>query len=586
MNQTKKNDVLMMNSLTSSFSSSSTTISATTVTLSNQRSLPRSKLSSLSSTVFPVPSIPFAPSRTATKGDLVSVAPMMEWTNVHYRNMVRLLSKRIRLYTEMVVANTLIYSKNRPYYLHFESVEHPIAIQLGGNEPESLAKCAAFAEEVGYDEINLNCGCPSSRVSVKGAFGASLMFQPELVRDCVRAMRQVLKKPTTIITVKCRLGADNMDSYEEFRNFVKIVSEGGCNHFIIHARKCILKGLDPHGNRTIPPLRYTWVQQIALEFPHIRFSINGGFTTWEQTEQLLSLRRTNDKYNDNTIDKQYNPYPLTILTRKQKTAEEKKKAEEDGNMGNGTSTSTVTPSSTAPTEASLAKVTTSIITDDSCNICTDFPETNTETESKVFSSSTATRKHSISSTTSSQVSESSIGKDGESFSRIFTKFQQLKLKNERTSSLTSRFPQEQFLDPASVTHVPPNVSLYGDNEAVIDSVMIGRAAYNNVWMLADTDRRIFGVPNPGFSRREVIEKYLEYVERVQSTVPPEDTNFTLFRPFEYVKPLFGLFAYEYGARQFRHAISVAIEQRKPIAKVVREAMKFIPDTVLDERPPV
>ena len=179
---------------------------------------------------------------------------MMEWTTTHYRVFMRLLSRRTRLYTEMYVANTLLHSPHAAAFLRFSATEHPIALQLGGSDPDALARAARMGEDAGYDEVNLNCGCPSPRVAGKGAFGAALMFSPELVRDCCAAMSRAVSIP---VTVKCRLGADGMNSYEEFASFVATVASGGSGvtHFIVHARHCILKGLDPKANRTIPPLR-------------------------------------------------------------------------------------------------------------------------------------------------------------------------------------------------------------------------------------------------------------------------------------------------------------------------------------------
>lgn len=224
-------------------------------------------------------------------GDLLSVAPMMEITDRHFRYFWRLLSKRSVLWTEMVVDSALLFSDKTDGFLRFNEEEHPIVCQLGGSEPATLARAAAMVKAAGYDGINLNCGCPSPRVAGRGLFGAALMFEPELVRDCVAAMREATGDSIPI-SIKCRLGADGMDSYEAFARFIAIVSSGGAQHFVVHARKCLLRGLSPKDNRTVPPLRYHWVQRAALEFPHLRIGINGGVATLTDAATLLLLQRS------------------------------------------------------------------------------------------------------------------------------------------------------------------------------------------------------------------------------------------------------------------------------------------------------
>ena len=215
----------------------------------------------------------------------LSVAPMMDWTDRHCRYFHRLLSKRALLYTEMVTTGALIHG-DVPRHLRFNAEEHPLALQLGGSEPADLAQAAKLGEQWGYDEINLNCGCPSERVQ-RGAFGACLMAEPQLVADCVRAMADVVSVP---VTVKHRIGIDKTESYEFVRDFVGTVSEAGCNTFIVHARSAWLKGLSPKENREVPPLRYELVHQLKREFPHLNIAINGGFTTLAQVkEQLTAL---------------------------------------------------------------------------------------------------------------------------------------------------------------------------------------------------------------------------------------------------------------------------------------------------------
>jgi tRNA-dihydrouridine synthase A len=214
---------------------------------------------------------------------LISVAPMMDWTDRHDRFFLRLIAPHVLLYTEMVTAGALLHG-DKNYLLQFDPSEHPLALQLGGNNPQQLASCAQFAEDWGYDEVNLNVGCPSDRVQ-SGQIGACLMLQPERVGDCVNAMHQVVKLP---ITVKCRIGVDDHDSYEELVHFIKMVAQAGCQVFIIHARKAWLKGLSPKENREIPPLQYDVVRQIKKDFPHLTIIMNGGIKTLVDIDQHLT----------------------------------------------------------------------------------------------------------------------------------------------------------------------------------------------------------------------------------------------------------------------------------------------------------
>ncbi len=220
----------------------------------------------------------------ATEGMRVSVAPMMDWTDRHCRYLHRLLSRHALLYTEMVTTGALMHG-DVPRHLRFNAQEHPVALQLGGSESADLAHCAKLGEEWGYDEINLNCGCPSERVQ-RGAFGACLMNEPQLVADCVKAMVDVVGIP---VTVKHRIGIDKIESYEFVRDFVGKVSEAGCNTFIVHARNAWLKGLSPKQNREIPPLRYELVHRLKHEFPGLNIAINGGITANAQVHEHLRL---------------------------------------------------------------------------------------------------------------------------------------------------------------------------------------------------------------------------------------------------------------------------------------------------------
>jgi tRNA-dihydrouridine synthase A len=214
----------------------------------------------------------------------VSVAPMMDWTDRHCRYLHRLLTRHALLYTEMVTTGALIHG-DIPRHLRFNDEEHPLALQLGGSEPADLAHCAKLGEAWGYDEININCGCPSERVQ-RGAFGACLMNEPQLVADCVKAMVDAVSVP---VTVKHRIGIDKIERYDFVRDFVGTVSEAGCDTFIVHARNAWLKGLSPKQNREVPPLRYELVHRLKHDFPALRFSINGGFTDVAQMKAHLRL---------------------------------------------------------------------------------------------------------------------------------------------------------------------------------------------------------------------------------------------------------------------------------------------------------
>ena len=201
------------------------------------------------------------------------LAPMLEWTDRHFRYFLRLVSKRIFLYTEMITTGAVLHG-DRQKLLGYDVSEHPLALQLGGSDPSALAECARIAEDFGYDEVNLNIGCPSDRVQ-SGRFGACLMAEPQLVADCVAAMRKAVAIP---VTVKTRIGIDERDSYAELTEFVHTVSQGGCNTFIIHARKAWLKGLSPKENREVPPLRYDVAQQLKQDFPDLEIVLNGGIS--------------------------------------------------------------------------------------------------------------------------------------------------------------------------------------------------------------------------------------------------------------------------------------------------------------------
>ncbi|MFN3628910.1 MAG: tRNA dihydrouridine(20/20a) synthase DusA [Casimicrobiaceae bacterium] len=220
-----------------------------------------------------------SPSNSALSPWRLATAPMLDWSDRHCRFFFRLLAPRARLYTEMVTTGPLVHGDAETVraHLRFNPEEHPVALQLGGSEPDELAHAARLAAAWGYDEINLNCGCPSERVQ-KGAFGACLMREPALVADCVRAMRDAL--PAHIpVTVKHRIGLDQATDYGFLRDFVGTVSEAGCSVFIIHARHAVLQGLSPKENREVPPLRYDHAARLVSDFPALTFIINGGMAT-------------------------------------------------------------------------------------------------------------------------------------------------------------------------------------------------------------------------------------------------------------------------------------------------------------------
>jgi tRNA-dihydrouridine synthase A len=204
----------------------------------------------------------------------LSVAPMMDWTDRHCRFFHRLIAPQALLYTEMVTTGAIIHG-DQARHLDYSAEEHPIALQLGGSEPDALAASMKLAATWGYDEVNINCGCPSERVQ-RGAFGACLMAEPALVRDCVSAMRSAA--PNLPVTVKHRIGINREESYDFVRDFIGTVAEAGCNTFIVHARNAWLKGLSPKENRDIPPLRYDIVAQLKIDFPHLTIILNGGLT--------------------------------------------------------------------------------------------------------------------------------------------------------------------------------------------------------------------------------------------------------------------------------------------------------------------
>lgn len=235
------------------------------------------------------------------------VAPMLDWTDRHCRYFHRLISRHALLYTEMVTTGALLHG-DPSRFLQFNKAEHPVAFQLGGSDPKDLAVCAKMIEDWGYDEVNLNVGCPSDRVQ-NGRFGACLMAEPDLVGECVATMRQAVSIP---VTVKSRIGIDERDSYRELLDFVMIVADAGCDTFIVHARKAWLSGLSPKQNREVPPLRYDSVYQLKNDLPGLEIILNGGITTLDQAEEVL-------KHVDGVMvgrEAYHNPYLLAEVDRR------------------------------------------------------------------------------------------------------------------------------------------------------------------------------------------------------------------------------------------------------------------------------
>ena len=211
----------------------------------------------------------------------LSVAPMLDWTDRHCRYFYRVMSKQTVLFTEMVTTGAILYGKGD--YLSYNDAEHPLVLQLGGSDVAAMTECAKIAEQYGYDEININVGCPSDRVQ-NGKFGACLMAEPSLVADCVNEMQAATSIP---VSVKSRIGIDDLDSYEFLHAFVEQVAQAGCQHFIVHARKAWLTGLSPKQNRDVPPLDYARVYQIKQDFPQLDISINGGIKSLAEANDHL-----------------------------------------------------------------------------------------------------------------------------------------------------------------------------------------------------------------------------------------------------------------------------------------------------------
>lgn len=252
--------------------------------------------------------------------NVVSVAPMMGWTDRHARYFLRLISKHVLLYTEMVTTGAILHGRCDSL-LQYHSAEHPLALQLGGSSANELAECSQIAEDAGFDEVNLNVGCPSDRVK-SGHFGACLMAQPDLVGECIHAMQSKVDIP---VSVKCRIGIDNMEEYSDLAGFVRTVVASGCDTFIVHARKAWLKGLSPKQNREVPPLNYDFIYRLKQEFSELNITLNGGVKTLDAVDEhlahvdgvMLGREAYHNPYLLASIDQQFYGSTGSVLSRRE-----------------------------------------------------------------------------------------------------------------------------------------------------------------------------------------------------------------------------------------------------------------------------
>ena len=495
----------------------------------------------------------------------------MEWTDRHYRYLARLLSSKTQLWTEMVVDDTLLHSPLAAGYLRFHPAEHPVVCQLGGSDPAKLAAAARMVEAAGYDEVNLNCGCPSDRVAGKGAFGARLMFSPALVRDCCAAMRAAVSIP---VSVKCRLGADGMDSYEEFADFISVVAQSGCTSFVVHARKCHLKGLSPKENRTVPPLRYDWVRRAAADFPHLNFGLNGGVGSVAHAAELLAPAEV-----DPTA-------PLSSCSAVRRLQRGGRKGLSEGGVeevggccGGGGEEGEVglAGPSTAPTllqplpSPSPPPQSFSGAAGDAAGGGSGYAEAGVaiEASSAVMDSS--------SSTSVCGVASQELG----GAARIDA----ATLRSAASSTTLDDASSAATASTAGGDGAPPTTALVTVRLA---SVMMGRVAYTNPWCLAEVDAVLFGVataPPLALTRRTVIASYLEYADAVVDSVPDEERRLTLYKPFEIGKPLFNLFAGCRGAAKWRQRLQDGLTiQKLSVRDAVTVAMAELEEGTLDATP--
>ncbi len=463
---------------------------------------------------------------SALKMDPISIAPMIGWTDRHYRYMFRHITRRATLYTEMVMDTTIVHNPNKlEHFIGYDrDLEPPLVIQLGGYKPETLAKAVEYCESYGgFDEINLNCGCPSNKAKRCG-FGAELMLEPDLVRQIVSEMKR--RTTSAEVTVKCRIGLNVRDTWGDLVKFVLASKEGGVNKMIIHARICVLNGLSPAQNRNVPPLRYDIVSRLVEAFPDMKFVLNGGVRFYEEADNLLGFEATTREYKTRNV-------PADCVATAVRTWEDVERAWDS-----------------------------------------------TEKLSLPY-------QHPSSCMTQSEGNLPGCEEDGHST-----------CGNEETVDI--EIDEEE--DETSTNVAAAGVAGSGGDQHVVKwdlsspvhGVMIGREAYNNPWAWANLDRHYHNVSNPGFSRREVLERYLSYAEKYLQSDGPRATIPYLCKPLHnyftgsaankhYKRKLDALLKEHIthqNASRRRHLTSVTAT----FSDIIREAVQgTIPDWFLDER---
>jgi tRNA dihydrouridine synthase A len=504
-------------------------------------------------------------SSLASPAHRLSIAPMMDFTDKHFRFMMRLLTKEAQLYTEMLVDQTLWYQRDHlEWFLATSKCESPVAVQLGGSDPESMAQAAALCSQYGgFNEININCGCPSSKCAKGGAegrcFGARLMLDPGKVAAVCKAIKKVTQLP---VTVKCRIGADT-ESWEELRNFIHTVAQTGVKHFIIHARKCILGGLSPAQNRQVPPLRYERVYQLMQEFPDLVFSINGGIKTFDEIESHLNGT--------------WRQHPE--LTAAVEEGEEQCHCEAAFLAGGKSGSSTGDGSSNIGDDSSN-------IGDGSSNTGDGSSEVGSENLATVFSGGDGGGGNSGS-------RNGNTGHEHEEHGhQPPAKKVKLTVKMDAPPGMGSR--AAAAVAAAAAAAPPPESAdvrgpLVTTTGRGVYGVMVGRLAYQDTWKLRHVDSKVFGKEDQGFSRREVIDRYLTYAEGEQQRwgVTKVKGSSQYCAPSRaLVKPLLGLFTGEPRCKQLKNKLVQACYKeagniRGLVEGVLAEGL--LPDTSLDAR---
>uniref|UniRef100_A0A7S3R3J5 DUS-like FMN-binding domain-containing protein n=1 Tax=Dunaliella tertiolecta TaxID=3047 RepID=A0A7S3R3J5_DUNTE len=513
---------------------------------------------------------------------LLSVAPMMDWTDVHYRQLARLISRHTWLWTEMVVDKTILNSPHPDRFLWFPKEQRPLVLQVGGSEPESLAAAARVAIEYGYDEINLNCGCPSDRVAGAGCFGASLMLEPELVGDCMRAMGDAASG--TPVTVKCRLGVDQDDSYEALHRFVKVVSErSGVRHFIIHARKAFLKGLNPHQNRSVPPLRYEWLFGLKRDFPHLIFSLNGGIQS--PYEALAYINHIPDAASTlhqdagisgngaNKIDEGAHGlnHIANDIIQAANGADEEANGVSEGAAGaaqNGAARSLKRGAEEVADGSREAE----------CSACGGAPGGAAPAESKAAAAATAhDAERMLSHADASTSGAAAPANGGEGANGVSIMANSVHQNGAQDAGSEER---GNLAAPVAAHMVPPGV-------AAVEGVMIGRAAYNDPWgVLGNADKAVFGADsNPAISRRQVLSEYSKYADTMVGSwgCKPDGHKEPSVRTV--FKPLLNLFHGEKGSKRWKQEVDALLKTNPPsVEYVLAKSLHLLEQEALDSPP--